>query len=163
MTTKPIERIAFRVNGKPQSRGSKTPTAIRRRDGSVVTRNNGSPVIVTRDSNKNSTAWMQSVRDAAALAHDGDLLAGPVKLSVVFYFRRPKAHYRTGKYAHLLKDSAPAEHAQKPDLSKCVRAVEDGMTGIVYRDDSQIAAYGDVRKAWTTEAEGAEICVEAVG
>lgn len=33
--------------------------------------------------------------------------AGAVAANIEFYIDRPKGHYRTGRHAHLLKDSAP--------------------------------------------------------
>jgi hypothetical protein len=60
------------------------------------------------------------------------------------------ADYGTGRNANVLKDWAKdAKPTAKPDLLKLGRAVEDAMSGIIYRDDSQIVEeallkhYGD--------------------
>lgn len=66
---------------------------------------------------------------------------GPVRMTSLFYFTRPKSHYGTGKNAAILKPSAPAIKTTKPDLSKLVRALEDGLTGVVYVDDAQIVSH----------------------
>jgi Holliday junction resolvase RusA-like endonuclease len=156
------EHLAFRVLGKPQSFGSKSPWVMKNKDGSFRTRPNGSPLIVTRDSNKAVQPWMASVRAAAAEVHRGPLLAGPLMLCAIFYFRRPKGHFGTGRNANTLKASSPRYHTQKFDLGKLVRAIEDAMSGIVYRDDKQISAYGQIWKEWTTEQERAEIWILAL-
>ena len=65
-------------------------------------------------------------------------IAGPIRLGVVFYFNRPKSHYRTGKFSYLLKDDAPAYHTKTPDTSNLVKFVEDALQPNFYKDDSQI-------------------------
>jgi len=92
-------------------------------------------VIVT-DANANSRPWKAQVSDAAAGAMNGaSLLDGPLALELVFYVPRPKGHMsaRGG-----VKPSAPPYPAVKPDVLKLARAVEDALSGIVYRDDAQI-------------------------
>jgi Holliday junction resolvase RusA-like endonuclease len=59
---------------------------------------------------------------------------GPVKVELNFYLPRPKGHY--GKKG--LLPSAPGRPAVKPDVDKLVRACLDAMTGMVFRDDSQV-------------------------
>lgn len=66
-------------------------------------------------------------------------ITGPVELVVTFSIARPKAHYRTGKFAGLLKPGAPAWPAVAPDLSKLVRATEDALTNAgVWADDALV-------------------------
>ena len=151
--------IQFTVLGRPQQRGSKTPWLPRRADGSLVVKN-GRPVIATMDSNKRSKAWMDCVRSAAAEAFgQRELLRGPIELTVVFYFSRPRSHFGTGRRACVLKDSAPHCHAQSPDLSKLMRALEDGITGAIWHDDRQVCRYGYCRREWTLEQQRAEVSV----
>lgn len=69
-----------------------------------------------------------------------EALAGAIHLDAVFTFPRPKAHYRTGRHAGELRPSAPLVHSSRPDLDKLLRAVGDALTGIVWRDDSQVAS-----------------------
>ena len=150
--------IAFTVYGTAQSRGSKTPWNPRRKDGSLVLRADGRPVIATMDDNKKSKNWMAEVRAAAAGAFSGELLTGPIELTCAFYFARPTSHYGTGRNSGKLKPSAPIDHTQKPDLSKITRAVEDAMTKVIWRDDSQINRYGHGHgKHWTFEQSRVEI------
>lgn len=93
--------------------------------------------------NKKSKPYEKAVAAAAfdAYCYEGSprpLLQGGVVVKIVCYFRRPKSHYRTGRYAHLLKDTSPRMHVYKPDCDKLARNILDAMTGVVYRDDSQV-------------------------
>jgi crossover junction endodeoxyribonuclease RusA len=63
---------------------------------------------------------------------------GPVKVEMNFYLPRPKGHYGQGRNANLVKTSSPGRPATKPDIDKLVRACLDAMTGLVFRDDSQV-------------------------
>lgn len=149
--------IRFVVIGKPQQRGSKQASLIPKRGGGFVVKN-GRPIVVARDMNKHSKEWMGQVRDAAHGAFQGELIREPVKLTVRFYFKRLKAHFRSGKNSRLLRDDAPHWHTSTPDLDKLVRCLADSLTGVVIADDKQIAAYGESSgKYWTTETERAEV------
>jgi len=103
-----------------------------------------------RPDNPNTRPWRQAVAAEAMVAMSKaniPITLQPVELQLEFCFPRPKHHWRTGRYANLLKDSAPYYHTSKPDLDKLARAVADALTGVVYRDDSQIAKL-TVRKVW---------------
>ena len=64
---------------------------------------------------------------------------GPVRVEITFGLSRPAAHYRTGKYAGHIRDSAPVWPGGRPDLDKLVRALLDGLTmGGAWSDDSQV-------------------------
>jgi Holliday junction resolvase RusA-like endonuclease len=120
--------ISFTVFGAPAPAGSKrgfyNPKARR--------------VIVTDDS-KRSRPWKAQVSDAAAEAMGGAaLLEGALRLELAFFVVRPKGHFGTGRNAGSIRGAAPAYPAVKPDLLKLARAVEDALSGIVYRDDAQI-------------------------
>ena len=68
-------------------------------------------------------------------------LAGDIMLKVVFCMPRPKSHFRTGKFKHILKDGYEhiINHTFKPDLDNLIKLIADCIgnnTFIV--DDSQI-------------------------
>jgi Holliday junction resolvase RusA-like endonuclease len=115
--------IQFIVHGIPAPAGSKRGFVKSGR------------VIIT-DASSRSRPWKAQIADAAAEAMNGSgLLVGPLMLGLEFYIPRPKGHY--GKRG--LRPSAPKTPTTKPDLLKLARAVEDALSGIVYRDDAQIA------------------------
>lgn len=118
-------------------------------------------VIITDDS-KRSRPWKAQISDAAAEAMNGaDLLDGPLLLELVFWVNRPKGHFGTGRNAETVKPGAPFAPTVKPDLLKLARAVEDALTGIVYRDDAQIACE-TLQKAYTTASARTEIRVAPI-
>jgi crossover junction endodeoxyribonuclease RusA len=122
--------LEFTVLGRPQSQGSKTRTP------------NGG----FREDNAELRPWRQAVAAAALQAMNGhELYTGPLSLVARFTLRRPAAHYGTGRNAGRLKPSAPSYVRTKPDADKLIRAVADALTGIAYRDDSQLVALHAVK------------------
>lgn len=139
--------VSFTVPGTPRPKGS--AKWIRRGDKAVPVRN---PKLIT---------WTGTVTTAAAAVmqeQDRPLIAGPVCLIAMFMFQRPKAHYRTGKYANELKPSAPHSHQQPPDTSKLIRALEDALTGVVWVDDSQVC-WLEAHKLWLPRGEPGQTMV----
>ena len=67
-------------------------------------------------------------------------LEGALSVSMIFNMPRPKSHYRTGRYSHLLKTDAPKLHTSKPDIDNIVKFYLDAMTGAFWRDDSIVCA-----------------------
>ena len=67
-------------------------------------------------------------------------LTGDIMLKVIFYMPRPKSHFRTGKYSHLLKEGVPDRHSTTPDLDNLVKMLCDTIQGRdrMIVDDSQI-------------------------
>jgi Holliday junction resolvase RusA-like endonuclease len=129
-------RLVFEVHGHPEPAGSKRSVGRHR----II------------DANPNVGPWKGQVseRAAAAMAEAGYVLFdGPLGLAVTFLRIRPQGHFRTGRNAGVVKDSAPAFPIVKPDATKLLRGVEDAMTGVVYRDDAQVVEqfvskrYGD--------------------
>ena len=151
--------IRFTVYGRPQQVGSKIPQPVYGRNKQPVM-SKGRVVCNIRDDNKKAPLWMAQVTEAARRVYQGDLISSPCLLSVDFFFARPKSHYGTGRNAGKRKPSAPRYHAQTPDLAKLMRAIEDGITGIIWHDDKQVIGYGDPRRHWTTRQERAEVRIE---
>jgi crossover junction endodeoxyribonuclease RusA len=109
--------------------------------------------------NDRLVAWVGAVAAAAQAAMVGrDVLGGPVCLVAFYMFQRPKAHYRTGRYANELKPTAPTSHTKTPDTSKLVRALEDALTGVVWVDDRQVC-WLEAHKVWVHRTEQAQTMV----
>ena len=104
--------IEFRVVGIPKPGGSKR---------AFVNKHTGRANIV--DACKKNKQWRDSVASAAINAdgYEGSPLFGPLELSVIFVMPRPKNHYRTGKFAGVLKLNAPDWHTNMPDRTKLLR------------------------------------------
>ena len=119
MTTEGQAAISFKVEGMAAApQGSKKHV--------------GGGVMI--ESCKNVKPWRYLVSQAA-VASGATLLRGPVRMSTVFLFRRPKSHFRTnGK----LKPSAPRWMSVRPDASKLQRSTEDALSKLLYEDDARI-------------------------
>lgn len=117
------------IFGRPQPAGSKR-----------AYRNPHTGRVAVVDASKGTKPWQQQVAGAALEACGGVpiLLDGPLILDVKFFLRRPQGHYRTGRNAHLLRDSAPAYPLGRPDVTKLLRGVEDALTTVVWKDDAQV-------------------------
>lgn len=128
MTTIPTlgGRIAIRVHGTPIPQGSKTANSF----------GNG-----VRDANAAKLKpWRATVTAAAKdQCRYHDTITGPVQLWLRFAFQRPPSHYRTGRNAALIRDSAPRFPSAKNDLDKLQRAVLDALTDAqVWADDGLV-------------------------
>lgn len=137
--------IQFTVVGQARPAGSKVSGVAYRKDASgksvPVTKDDGRIVTFTKDSSGDKgAAWRADVREACArvLPEGFAPLTGPLRVTLAFYVERGKGHYRSGRNAHLLRDSAPAYPTTRPDVLKLARAIEDALTKIAYVDDSQI-------------------------
>jgi len=62
----------------------------------------------------------------------------PIVAELYFYEKRPKSHYRTGKYSNELKSTAPKNNVVKKDIDNFVKFVFDSLNKKLYCDDSQI-------------------------
>lgn len=95
------------------------------------------PVVIQDNADKQKP-WASAIGYAAQQL-GASMISGPVELIVDFIMPRPLGHFGTGKNASNLKLSAPMHHVSKPDLDKLVRCVKDALTGVVWKDDSQVS------------------------
>lgn len=123
----------------------------------------GSKVFVDRHYCKDSCArlepWRKQVGVMARLACPWHVPLGGRRfdLGFVFVLPRPAAHFGTGRNRWILKESAPSDPIVVPDLIKMARAVEDAMSGIVYRDDCQVCDYRVLRERYAMVGEVAHV------
>lgn len=121
--------IEFFVPGIPKPAGSKRFFGLSKKTGRAI---------ISDDSGKAGQDWRGDVKTFAVQCKPETPWTGPVGMELTFAFPRPKSHFGGGKNADVLKASAPSCHIIKPDATKITRAVEDALTGIIWRDDSQI-------------------------
>lgn len=125
----PASRLFFVAYGTPAPQGSKRHVGR-----GVMIEQNREALHTWRDDVK--LAALAALEDAPTWARD----ARAVSLHVVFTLQRPRAHYRTGRLANLLRDDAPAWHGLRPDLDKLLRSTGDALTTAgVYADDARVA------------------------
>ena len=88
------------------------------------------------ETTKGHAAWRKKVKLAAVEASNVVDFSGAVMLTLTFRFPRPPSHSK--KCGGLRKGYSHAK-VTKPDLSKCLRAVEDSLTDAgIWRDDSYV-------------------------
>lgn len=92
---------------------------------------------------KTLNTWREDVKLAALRALEDapswqrQLVA--LTAHMTFTLPRLKSHYRSGKFAHLLRDDAPVFQSAKPDLDKLIRSTGDALTAAgVYADDARV-------------------------
>ena len=143
--------IEIRVYGIPRPQGSK--------------RHVGRGIMV--EASRHVSQWRNDVMSAAAAAHRGAPITGPVKLEIVFLFPRPKSHFGTGRNADKLKASAPVHCISRAhgDTSKLIRSTEDAISASsgypVIEDDSQVVRL-ICEKRYVTDAEGCGAIIRVV-
>lgn len=95
--------------------------------------------VVIQDNAEQQKPWASLIGYSAMLALVECIPASAMQLDVTFHMPRPKNHYGTGKNAGTVKTTAPMHHTSKPDLDKLIRCVKDALTGIAWKDDSQVS------------------------
>jgi Holliday junction resolvase RusA-like endonuclease len=137
------ELLRLTCYGQPAGAGSKTAeVATRGRGGPPLRDANGRFVLRYRHASKFTAPWMEAVEREARIAWRGlEALCGPLWLELTCFEARPKAHFRTGRYSHLLRPDAPAypDVTETHDSGKLRRAIEDSLTNAgVLSDDKRI-------------------------
>ena len=79
---------------------------------------------------------------------------GPLKIHTRAYFARPLSHLK--RHNKGLKSSAPRAMTNKPDADNIAKFVGDCLTGLAYRDDSQIVS-NTSEKFWCVRNERVEV------
>jgi crossover junction endodeoxyribonuclease RusA len=115
--------ITFEVRGmNPAPQGSKKY---------VGKNKNGTAILI--ETCKQLKEWRDLVR-SVAIDLDAPIIEGPVSMSAVFIFERPKSHFNKKG----LKFNAPKYMTTRPDRDKLLRAISDALTGVLYKDDSYV-------------------------
>jgi crossover junction endodeoxyribonuclease RusA len=140
----------FVVLGRPQPKGS-----------TVSFRSASTGRTVTRSSNPRLAGWERAVA-LAALEARVPMLSGPVEVEIYFRFARPADHYhKLRKRGYdIICGRAPfyAYVNKRNDLDKLLRATFDGMSGVCFKDDSQVVSV-IARKVYALSQECAVIVV----
>lgn len=96
---------------------------------------------------------MDDIRWQIKSQHKGKLLAGAVKLEVIYFMPIPASLSK--KKRALLPYTY---HITRPDSDNLTKLIKDCMSGIVYKDDSQVAD-GHYKKIYSEEPR-TEIIIE---
>lgn len=104
-------------------------------------------------------AWKQAVRQQSVANAPECFTAAPIRISLDFFFPRPKAHYkRDGS----VKPNAPIWHQNKPDIDNLIKALTDAITDTqrIWLDDSQICEI-TATKTYAMNAVGCSVFISA--
>lgn len=142
------EEVTFQVRGTPVAQGS--VRAFVRGNRAVVVAKPG-PL----------ADWRHAIASEARRAMtDLPAFDGPVRVHAWFVMARPPSHYR----ADGVRLTSNAPRYPRLDVDKLARALLDGLTGVVFDDDSQVVRLV-AQKAWDDDGQGwqgVEITVRAV-
>jgi Holliday junction resolvase RusA-like endonuclease len=147
--------VRFIVEGKPIPKGNHAAYPISRgrcedcKPGRSCGRKNcfGGVIVgtvITDDGGKELEAWEQLVHVQAISARNraAQRLVEPpasVEVRMIFVLPRPGGHWTESGSGQLTAAGRERRHPSvKPDWDKLARAVADGLTGALVRDDSQI-------------------------
>ena len=75
-------------------------------------------------------------------------LTCPVRLTCVIYRAVPKSWSRRKKADAIADKIRPTT---KPDLDNLIKGIKDALSGVWYKDDSQVVEYGKVGKWYAEE------------
>lgn len=134
---RPMRRVVFFVPGKPVAKGRARSVPLMR-NGKPVTNGKGRPVVIhhTPETTVNYEALVKlSGREAMAGA---SLIDGPVELILDIKLSIPKSWSKKKQAAAVAGRVVPTV---KPDGDNVLKALKDGMNGIVWNDDVQVVNY----------------------
>jgi Holliday junction resolvase RusA-like endonuclease len=132
--------VHFSVHGlNPIPQGSKKAFVVPGTNRAVLTDVNGRVL----------KPWRELISAAAAEAMGEKEIVphGPIKVRALFRFVRLKSHFKSD--GETLRADAPDWKHTTPDLDKLQRALGDSLTGVVIRDDGQIAHW-DVERRYSS-------------
>jgi Holliday junction resolvase RusA-like endonuclease len=170
-----VRQVEFFVEGTPKPQGSKKTFINHKTGKAVIVEAAGDPLKKWRKrvAEEASVHYFsepvhstsEPVHSASEPVHSAsEPFTKCVRVSLIFRLKRPKSHYRTGKFSDVLKEEHVAtRHGKRPDADKLARAVLDGLTGVVFVDDSQVFDLS-VLKTWQKrdEPEGCYIKVTEI-
>ena len=167
-----MRQVEFFVEGTPKPQGSKKTFINHKTGKAVIVEAAGDPLKKWRKRVAEEASvhyFSEPVHSASEFPSEpvhsaSEPFTKCVRVSLIFRLKRPKSHYRTGKFSDVLKEEHVAtRHGKRPDADKLARAVLDGLTGVVFVDDSQVFDLS-VLKTWQKrdEPEGCYIKVTEI-
>lgn len=126
--------VTFFVHGKPEPQGSSRAFMA-----------GGRPIITS--ANKNLKDWRTIV--ALTAANHAHMFDGPVEVVLRFHLPRPVS-----------LPKKITSHTKRPDVDKLARAALDALTGVFFKDDSQVIAL-EAYKDYADPFPGVDITVAA--
>lgn len=93
------------------------------------------PYVGKRGAFSKHTIRKQEAKTLLSSRFDDQPWEGAINLKLVFFFKVPKS---TSQIKKDLMLNGSLHCTKRPDLSNCVKFIEDVCTGILWKDDSQV-------------------------
>lgn len=119
-----MELLKIEIPGSPIGQGRPKFSTI-----------NGHPKAYDPEKSRNYKAYVRMLATQAMKDSGFTMIEGPCVLRIDAYFEVPKSKSKRFREAALLDQERPTK---KPDADNIVKAIQDALNGLVYKDDAYI-------------------------
>ena len=119
-----MQELKFEIPGSPIGQGRPKFSTI-----------NGHAVAYDPEKSRNYKAYVKMLAAQAMKDSGFTMIEGPCCLDINAYFEVPKSKSKKFKERALLGLERPTK---KPDIDNIVKALQDALNGLAYKDDSSI-------------------------
>ena len=129
-----MQKLKFEVPGSPKGQGRPKFSTI-----------NGHAKAYDPEKSRNYKAYVKLLATQAMKEQGFTMIDGPCCLDIMAFFEVPKSKSKKFKERALLGLERPTK---KPDIDNIVKALQDALNGLAYKDDSSIV-YLSVAKCYS--------------
>ena len=119
-----MQELKFEIPGSPIGQGRPKFSTI-----------NGHAVAYDPEKSRNYKAYVKLLATQAMKDSGFTMIEGPCCLDIMAFFEVPKSKSKKFKERALLGLERPTK---KPDIDNIVKALQDALNGLAYKDDSSI-------------------------
>ena len=119
-----MQELKFEIPGSPIGQGRPKFSTI-----------NGHAVAYDPEKSRNYKAYVKMLAVQAMKDNGFNMIEGPCCLSINAYFEIPKSKSKKFREAALMELERPTK---KPDADNIVKAIQDALNGLTYKDDAYI-------------------------
>ena len=119
-----MQELKFEIPGSPIGQGRPKFSTI-----------NGHAVAYDPEKSRNYKAYVKLLATQAMKEQGFTMIDGPCCLDIMAFFEVPKSKSKKFKERALLGLERPTK---KPDIDNIVKALQDALNGLAYKDDSSI-------------------------
>ena len=119
-----MELLKIEIPGSPIGQGRPKFSTI-----------NGHPKAYDPEKSRNYKAYVRMLATQAMKDSGFTMIEGPCVLRIDAYFEVPKSKSKRFREAALLDQERPTK---KPDADNIVKAIQDALNGLAYKDDAYI-------------------------
>lgn len=132
-----VAEVRFVVPGEPVGKARPRSQVVTDRNGNPLKSAKNGRFVVKHYSTDRTAEYEDRVKLMAERAMNGiPPLVGPLRLELEMRFRLPESWSQVKQRSALTDEIRPQK---KPDASNVLKAIEDGMNGVTWGDDDQVA------------------------